>query len=435
MTNNLRINTWINVLTDWEKDLSKTINDPQILINSIKNRLNNIISKNEDSSNDLLDNPLNLEIYNSITDSLIKNLNAQNPNDNRILKYLKMPDLTRLDWSILKLITEKIVNMDIFKDFDLIKTPEIVPTYWSFDLFDFPEDHPARSRSDTYFANDQYILKTHTTVMWYYYFFNELIRKKLEKNWEVKSLSFWKVYRKDEVNSKHYPVFHQIDGLYMCEKSKKIITKEDLEKILIEIAKEIYWENIEYRINIDIYPYTNPSLEMEIKYWDDWLEILWWWIVAPWVLEHHLIDSSKYNWWAFWFWVDRLAMIKKSIPDIRLIWSEDQRITKQWWDLIIPYQEVSNKPSTYRDISFIIDKKINLNNYYEIVRDEWWDLIEEIKLLDQYENDKKFWPDKKSYTFRIVYRSFDRTLSNEEINSIQRSIREKTSQMLNVILR
>ena len=83
-------------------------------------------------------------------------------------------------------------------------------------------------------------------------------------------------------------------------------------------------------------------------------------------------------------------MIKMQIPDIRILWSQDPRITKQWGNLDVAYQDVSKYPSTYRDISFIVSKNISLNSYYEIIRDEAGDLVEEVTLLDTYENAEKF---------------------------------------------
>lgn len=90
---------------------------------------------------------------------------------------------------------------------------------------------------------------------------------------------------------------------------------------------------------------------------------------------------------------------------------------------------------TYRDISFIINKDTSLNNYYEIVRDCAGDLVEEVKMTDKYENNQKFGPDKISYTFRITYRSPERTLTNEEVNLIQEKIIEKTKQEINAAVR
>src|SRR6185436_20221716 len=99
----------------------------------------------------------------------------------------------------------------------------------------------------------------------------------------------------------------------------------------------------------------------------------------------------------------------------RILWSTDPRITNQFHDINSKYKEVSKYPPVTRDISFIIDKSINLNNYYELVRDEAGDLVEEVKLTDSYENDEKFGNNKKSYTFHIMYRSLEKTLTDAEV--------------------
>jgi phenylalanyl-tRNA synthetase alpha chain len=158
-------------------------------------------------------------------------------------------------------------------------------------------------------------------------------------------------------------------------------------------------------------------------------------LVHPQVLRNFGLDPEVYNGWAFGFGIERLAMITMEIPDMRIIWSEDPRITSQFKDINSKFKAVSKYPTISRDISFIIDKSINLNNYYEIVRDFAKDLIEEVKLIDEYEDDAKFGADKKSYTFRIVYRSIERNLTNEEINIIQEEIREKTRKDLNADIR
>ena len=142
-----------------------------------------------------------------------------------------------------------------------------------------------------------------------------------------------------------------------------------------------------------------------------------------------------YNGWAFGFGLERLAMIKMAIPDIRILWSDDVRITNQLKDINNKYKEVSKYPEISRDISFIIDKNINLNNYYELVRDLDENLIEEVKLIDSYESEEKFGKDKKSYTFHIIYRSLEKTLTDEEVNKVHDKITEKTKQELNAIIR
>jgi len=356
-------------------------------------------------------------------------------NSIRIHKLLSFPDLSRIKNSPIKFIVDRILAMSEFKDFDVIETPEIVPADISFDFFDFAPDHPARKSTDTYFVDDKNVLRTHTTVMWYYYLHDEKIKERIKKNEAVGSLCFGKVYRKDEIDRSHFPVFHQIDGWYLCPREQKIITAEDLKNILIKIAQAIFGQDVKYRFNEDIFPYTHPSLEMEIERDGKWLEVLGSGVVKGSVLEKLGVDSSQYNGWAFGFGIERLAMAKMNIPDIRIFWSTDKRITSQFKNLDSQYKEVSKFPMTSRDISFVIDKNISLNNYYEIVRDCAGNLVEEVKLLDKYENKEKFGEDKISYTFRIIYRSPERTLTNEEVNKIQEKIREKTEQELGALLR
>ena len=260
------------------------------------------------------------------------------------------------------------------------------------------------------------------------------VLEKLEKEGEIKALSPGIVFRKDEIDKSHYPAFHQIDGLLICKKSKRIITQNDLKEVQADLAKGIFGKDIEYKFIEDTFPYTIESLEMDIMFNGQWLEVNGAGLVNPVVLKNFGINPEVYNGWAFGFG-ERLAMIKMGIPDIRILWSEDPRITNQFKDINSKFKEVSKYPGTSRDISFIIDKNINLNNYYEIVRDYAENLIEEVKLVDEYESENKFGKGKKSYTFRIVYRSPERTLTNEEINIIQEKIREKTEQGLGAILR
>ncbi len=147
----------------------------------------------------------------------------------RMKRFLDMPDLSRTKGSPIAEIVNRILKSPYFKDLDIIKTPEIVPYGISFDLFDFPADHPARSRSDTYFVNGENVLRTHTTVMWYYYLQDEEVKKRIAENKPVGAFSFGKVYRRDEIDRNHMNVFHQIDGWYLAPKSLKTIWKKELE--------------------------------------------------------------------------------------------------------------------------------------------------------------------------------------------------------------
>ena len=352
----------------------------------------------------------------------------------RIKRLLKLPDLTKKENSPVKFLFDQIIKLPRFKDFDIVDFPRIVTVEDDFDLLNTPKDHVSRKETDTYYVDETHVLRTQMTVMWSFYLRDKDVLEKLERDGEVMALSPGIVFRKDEIDKSHFPAFHQIDGLYVCKKSKKIITQTDLEEVQIDLAKGIFGNDIEYKFLVDSFPFTTPSVEMDIMFNGDWMEVNGAGLVHPQVLKNFGLDPEIYNGWAFGFG-ERLAMIKMGIPDIRILWSEDPRITGQFKDINSKYKEVSKYPSTSRDISFIIDKNVNLNNYYEIVRDFAENLIEEVKLIDEFENEEKFGKDKKSYTFRITYCSPERTLTNEEVNKIQEEIREETKKELNAIIR
>ncbi len=347
------------------------------------------------------------------------------PEGLRLKRFLNLPDLSRTPGSPLHELVERVINLPDLKDLDVIHVPEIVSTDVSFDLFDFPPDHPARSRSDTYYVNDGRILRTHTTVMWYYYLQDAGVQKRIAAGEPVGSFCYGKVYRKDEIDRHHMNVFHQIDGWYLVPKEQKIVTSQDLQDVLVAIARAIYGADVKYRFNTDIFPYTDPSLEMEMDKEGRWLEVLGCGVVKGSVLDKLGVDSRKYNGWAFGTGIERLAMISMDLPDIRLLWSEDPRVKKQL-QLGNKFREVSKFPPITRDISFVVPANFVPNNYFDLIRDLGGDLVEEVSLLDKYENAEKFGPDKVSYTYRIVYRSNERTLETEEIAPIQDKIIAET---------
>ena len=366
---------------------------------------------------------------------LIKNLEKRTDvKAERIKRLLKLPDLTKKQGSPVKILFDKIIKLPMFEDFDIVDFPKIVTVEECFDILNMPEDHPARKETDTYYLDQNHILRTHTTAFWSFYLKDKNILKKLEEKGEIKALAPGIVFRKDEIDKSHYPAFHQIDGLLICKKDKKIIAQKDLKQVQVDLAKGIFGKDIEYKFIKDEFPYTVESLEMDIMFNGGWMEVNGAGLVNPVCLKNFGLDPEFYNGWAFGFG-DRLAMIKMGIPDIRIFWSDDVRITGQFKDINSKFKEVSKYPPISSDISFIIDKSINLNNYYEIVRDFAENLIEEVKLVDEYEDEKKFGKAKKSYTFRIVYRSPERTLTNTEINVIQEKIREETVKELKAILR
>ena len=122
------------------------------------------------------------------------------PDSLRITRFLDMPDLSRKPGSPIYELAQRITALPDFADFSIITSPEIVRADMSFDLFNFPKDHPARKKSDTYFADDEHILRTHTTIMWYYHLNDPEIKKKIAKGLPVGALSYGKVYRRDEID-------------------------------------------------------------------------------------------------------------------------------------------------------------------------------------------------------------------------------------------
>lgn len=377
----------------------------------------------------------NIVIHNDKERELIKDLEAKSDiKSERIKKLLALPDLTKQENSPIKIVADQVMNLPRFADFDVIDFPRIVTVEEDFDVLNTPKDHPSRRETDTYYIDENYVLRTQTTVMWPYYLRHEGIMEKLEKEGEVALMSTGIVFRKDEIDKKHFPAFHQIDFLYICKKDKKIITVKDLEDVQADAVRSIFGD-IEFRFLEDSFPFTDPSIQVEIKHNDQWMEVTGAGLVHQQVLKNFGLDPEIYNGWAFAFGIERLAMIKMEIPDIRIFWSQDPRITNQFKDINSKYKEVSKYPAVERDISFVIDKNINLNNYYELARDIGGTIIEEVKLMDSYENDEKFGKDKKSYTFHIVYRSLEKTLINEEVNIIHDKITEKTKQELNAQIR
>jgi phenylalanyl-tRNA synthetase alpha chain len=352
----------------------------------------------------------------------------------RIKRYLAMPDLSRTAGSPIKEIVDRILASPYFKDLDIIETPEIVPYDISFDLFDFPADHPARKKTDTYFIDDKNVLRTHTTVMWYYYVNDKGVKKRIAENKPVGCFSFGKVYRKDEIDRKHMNVFHQIDGWYLAPKALRTIGQKDLEEALGNIAKAVFGPDVKYRLNKDTFPYTDPSLEMEVDINGKWVEVVGCGVVKGKVLENFGIDSSNYTGWAFGFGLERLAIVSMDLPDIRLLWSEDPRVTKQL-KLGRKFEEVSKYPPITRDISFIVNDDFVPNNYFDLIRDIGGDLVEQVELLDKYQDEKKFGAGKTSYTYRVVYRSPERTLKTEEVEPLQNKLYQETKEQYNAQLR
>lgn len=350
----------------------------------------------------------------------------------RIKRYLAMPDLSRSENSPLHEMVVRVQKVPELTELDTIEIPEIVPADVSFDLFDFPPEHPARSRSDTYYVDDAHILRTHNTVSWYYYFHDDGVKEKAARGEHLGALCFGKVYRKDEIDRRHMNVFHQIDGWKLIPNNEGTLALDELKRVLSEIVKKVFGEGIEYRFLDDTFPYTDPSTQIEVMLEGEWVEILGAGMVKPSVLSKMGIEG--YNGWAFGFGLERLAILSMKLPDIRLLWSDDERVQRQ---LVLgqEYQQVSKYPPIVRDISFLVANDFVPNNYFDLVREVCGDMIEEVALIDRYENEEKFGKDKISYAYRITYRSIDRTLTSTEIDELHKKLEEVTTETYGATVR
>jgi phenylalanyl-tRNA synthetase alpha chain len=354
------------------------------------------------------------------------------PEAERIKRYLAMPDLSRTPGSPLYEIVERAKQVPVLANFDNIVIPEVVPTDINFDLFDFPPDHPARSKSDTYFIDEKNILRTHDTVMWYYYTQLKEVKQQIAEKKPLGVICHGKVYRKDEIDRKHMNIFHQFGGWYLTPADTHPLTIDDLRNALSQIVKALFGEKAVYRFLDDTFPYTDPSLQVEVDVNGQWIEILGGGMTKESVFKKFGVEG--YNAWAFGFGLERLAIISMELPDIRLLWSHDERVKKQL-HMGQKFVEVSKYPPVVRDISFIVPKTFAPNNYFDLVRDVAGDLVEQVALLDEYENEAKFGADKKSYAYRVTYRSADRTLTNDEVDVLHKTLEKKTAEEFGAVIR
>ena len=358
----------------------------------------------------------------------------------RMRRFLALPDLSRTPGSPLHEIVERVKTIPAFAGFDDINIPEIVPTDVLFYLFDFPADHPARSKSDTYFVDDTHALRTHDTVFWYYYLNHPAIKARIAQGESLGALCYGKVYRKDEIDSRHMNIFHQFGGWYLTPANEPMDISA-LQDTLTQLMQGVFGPQVAIRFNPDTFPYTDPSLEVEMNVKGtaaegpakgEWLELFGGGMPKASVLKKMGVEG--YHGWAFGLGIERLAIASMALPDIRLLWSNDARVKKQ---LVLgqAYKEVSKYPPIERDISFIVTKGFVPNDYFDLVRDIAGDLVEEVKLLDTYENEEKFGVGNVSYAYRVTYRSIDRTLTNEEVNVLHAKLEEATKKQCAATIR
>lgn len=240
----------------------------------------------------------------------------------------------RHDSGHLALINQTLEELEsIFQNmgFDVVEGPEIDTVKNVFDDLNSPADHPARSTSDTFYITDDTLLRPHTSSM--------QIRVMNEGKLPIKMVSAGRVFRNDEVDATHSPMFHQLECLVVDENVSMVNLKATLETFI----KEMFGDDMELRYRPHHFPFTEPSLEVDATCpvcrgegcpacgntgWS--MELLGGGMVHPNVLEACGIDSEKYTGFAFGLGVDRIAMVKYGLDDIRLLYDNDKRFLEQF---------------------------------------------------------------------------------------------------------
>ncbi|MBU1098939.1 MAG: phenylalanine--tRNA ligase subunit alpha [Bacteroidetes bacterium] len=214
---------------------------------------------------------------------------------------------------------------DIFRvlGFSVQEGPELESDYYNFEALNFAPDHPARDMQDTFFVNEKFVLRTHTSPV--------QIRLMEEKKPPIRAIMPGKVYRNEAVSAKSYCLFHQVEGLYIDTD----VTFAELKGMLISFVKQFFGEDTPYRFRKSFFPFTEPSAEMDI-WWQPsgkegrWMEILGCGMVDPNVLKNVGIDPEIYSGYAFGMGVERTAMRKYGIDDIRVFFDNDKRFLVQF---------------------------------------------------------------------------------------------------------
>jgi phenylalanyl-tRNA synthetase alpha chain len=232
----------------------------------------------------------------------------------------------------ISLVRNQIVDIFNRIGFAVSEGPEIEDDWHNFSALNLPEEHPARDMQDTFFiqTNPDVLLRTHTSSVQVRY---------MENNKPpIRTLSPGRVYRNEAVSARAHCIFHQVEGLYIDEN----VSFSDLKQALLYFAKEMFGEKTKIRLRPSYFPFTEPSAEVDVscnicnskgcnvcKY-TGYLEILGCGMVDPNVLENCGIDAKKYTGYAFGMGIERIAMLKYGVKDLRLFFENDMRFLKQF---------------------------------------------------------------------------------------------------------
>ncbi|MBE6808218.1 MAG: phenylalanine--tRNA ligase subunit alpha [Ruminococcaceae bacterium] len=230
----------------------------------------------------------------------------------------------------LNTVLDDMINIFQSMGFDVVDGPEVETDHYNFECLNVPADHPARDMQDTFYLAENILLRTQTSAA--------QIRTMETRKPPIRVICPGRVFRADEVDATHSPVFHQIEGLVV----DKGITMCDLKGILEQFAHEIYGSETKVKFRPSFFPFTEPSVEVDVTCsecggkgcrvckGDGWIEILGAGMVHPNVLRSCGIDPEEYSGFAFGIGLDRLTTTRYKISDIRLLFENDKRFLDQF---------------------------------------------------------------------------------------------------------
>lgn len=230
----------------------------------------------------------------------------------------------------LKLTLDSIMDIFISMGFSIEEGPEVEKDYYNFEALNIPKNHPARGEQDTFYINDDVVLRTQTSPI--------QVRTMENQKPPIKMIAPGKVYRSDSVDATHSPIFYQIEGLVI----DKGITFADLKGTLELFTKKMFGEKMQTKFRPHHFPFTEPSAEMDATCFvcggkgcnvcknSGWIELLGCGMVHPDVLRNCGIDPEVYSGFAFGFGLDRMVMQKYELDDIRLLYESDMRFLNQF---------------------------------------------------------------------------------------------------------
>lgn len=230
----------------------------------------------------------------------------------------------------LSIVLEEIEEIFIGMGFEIVEGPEVESDYYNFEALNIPKNHPARDTQDTFYINENVVLRTQTSPM--------QIRTMEKNEPPIRIISPGRVYRSDAVDATHSPLFHQIEGLVI----DKGITFADLKGTLETFIKRLYGEDSVVRFRPHHFPFTEPSAEVDVQCFsckgngcrlckqEGWIEILGCGMVHPKVLQNCGIDPEVYSGFALGLGLERVVMRRYNIDDLRLFYENDIRFLKQF---------------------------------------------------------------------------------------------------------